>query len=196
MKVRLSHSGYRAYFTFVFGLWPPVLILHPMIRFGSLELKSNLFLSPLAGYTNLPFRLALREDGGLDLATADINGTNFYLEWQDVGANPPTWTPSPKQHDGEAMNIEDLAFRSTSEMIFGLRAPLSNRTNGNAYYFMATNFGTFLPSGGWTGGQMNGLAGPYEMNLAGLGFRSIKWCPHGLTNVSEQEVQRYLVLAG
>jgi tRNA-dihydrouridine synthase B len=39
---------------------------------GSLQLKSNLFLSPLAGYTNLPFRLALREIGGLDLATTDL----------------------------------------------------------------------------------------------------------------------------
>ena len=42
------------------------------MRFGPLELKSNLFLSPLAGYTNLPFRLTLREIGGLDLATTDL----------------------------------------------------------------------------------------------------------------------------
>jgi tRNA-dihydrouridine synthase len=27
-----------------------------MLAFGNLQLKSNLFLSPLAGYTNLPFR--------------------------------------------------------------------------------------------------------------------------------------------
>src|SRR5439155_3779483 len=42
------------------------------MRIGSLELKSNLFLSPLAGYTNLPFRLTLRGVGGLDLATTDL----------------------------------------------------------------------------------------------------------------------------
>jgi len=34
------------------------------------------------------------------------------------------------------------------------------------------------------------------MNLAGLGIRSIKWCPNGLTNSSGQAVQRYLILAG
>jgi tRNA-dihydrouridine synthase len=34
------------------------------MHIGSLELKSNLFLSPLAGYTNLPFRLVIREVGG------------------------------------------------------------------------------------------------------------------------------------
>src|SRR5258706_543898 len=38
------------------------------MRIGSLTLKSNLFLSPLAGYTNLPFRLTLREIGGLGFA--------------------------------------------------------------------------------------------------------------------------------
>lgn len=51
-----------------------------MLRFGSLELKSNLFLSPLAGYTNLPFRLTLRELGGLDLATTDLVNARSLLE--------------------------------------------------------------------------------------------------------------------
>lgn len=51
-----------------------------MLRFGSLELKSNLFLSPLAGYTNLPFRLTLRELGGLDLATTDLVNARSLIE--------------------------------------------------------------------------------------------------------------------
>jgi tRNA-dihydrouridine synthase B len=51
-----------------------------MLRTGSLELKSNLFLSPLAGYTNLPFRLTLRELGGLDLATTDLVNARSLLE--------------------------------------------------------------------------------------------------------------------
>src|SRR5579862_2528899 len=50
------------------------------MRIGSLTLKSNLFLSPLAGYTNLPFRLALREVGGLDLATTDLVNARSLLE--------------------------------------------------------------------------------------------------------------------
>ena len=46
------------------------------MRIGTLELPSNLFLSPLAGYTNLPFRLVVRELGGLGLATTRCwNGT-------------------------------------------------------------------------------------------------------------------------
>ena len=50
------------------------------MRFGPLELKSNLFLSPLAGYTNLPFRLTVRELGGLDLATTDLVNARSLIE--------------------------------------------------------------------------------------------------------------------
>src|SRR5882762_10112423 len=50
------------------------------MRIGSLTLNSNLFLSPLAGYTNLPFRLTLREVGGLDLATTDLVNARSLLE--------------------------------------------------------------------------------------------------------------------
>ncbi|MDX1951992.1 MAG: tRNA dihydrouridine synthase DusB [Verrucomicrobiota bacterium] len=51
-----------------------------MLQLGPLKLRSNLFLSPLAGYTNLPFRLALREVGGLDLATTDLVNARSLLE--------------------------------------------------------------------------------------------------------------------
>src|SRR5215470_4891300 len=51
-----------------------------MMVFGQLKLQSNLFLSPLAGYTNLPFRLTLRELGGLDLATTDLVNARSLLE--------------------------------------------------------------------------------------------------------------------
>src|SRR3989441_12345867 len=50
------------------------------MQIGSLQLDSNLFLSPLAGYTNLPFRLTLREIGGLHLATTDLVNARSLLE--------------------------------------------------------------------------------------------------------------------
>ena len=50
------------------------------MQFGQLQLASNLFLSPLAGYTNLPFRLVLREVGGLGLATTDLVNARSLLE--------------------------------------------------------------------------------------------------------------------
>src|SRR5436309_15036776 len=42
------------------------------LYFGPLRLATRFLLSPLAGYTNLPFRLAVRELGGLGLATTDL----------------------------------------------------------------------------------------------------------------------------
>jgi tRNA-dihydrouridine synthase B len=42
------------------------------ITIGSRHLRSRYFLAPLAGYTHLAFRLALREIGGLGLATTDL----------------------------------------------------------------------------------------------------------------------------
>jgi len=50
------------------------------MQIGSLTLTSNLCLSPLAGYTNLPFRLTLRELGGLGLATTDLVNARSLLE--------------------------------------------------------------------------------------------------------------------
>ena len=43
-------------------------------------MPSNLFLSPLAGYTNLPFRLTVRELGGLGLATTDLVNARSLVE--------------------------------------------------------------------------------------------------------------------
>jgi nifR3 family TIM-barrel protein len=42
------------------------------LQFGSLTLASRYLLAPLAGYTNLSFRLAVRALGGLGLATTDL----------------------------------------------------------------------------------------------------------------------------
>ena len=50
------------------------------MRLGSLTLSSNLFLSPLAGYTNLPFRLIVREIGGVGLCTTDLVNARSLLE--------------------------------------------------------------------------------------------------------------------
>ena len=50
------------------------------MHLGPYELSSNLFLSPLAGYTNLPMRLTLRELGGLGWATTDLVNARSLLE--------------------------------------------------------------------------------------------------------------------
>ncbi len=51
-----------------------------LVRIGSLTLASNLCLAPLAGYTSLPFRLVVRELGGLGLATTDLVNARSLIE--------------------------------------------------------------------------------------------------------------------
>jgi len=53
------------------------------MKFGSIQLPSNLFLSPLAGYTNLPFRLTVREVGGVGLCTTDLVNARSLIEKRD-----------------------------------------------------------------------------------------------------------------
>jgi len=53
------------------------------MRLGSLTLSSPLFLSPLAGYTNLPFRLVVREIGGVGLCTTDLVNARSLLEQRE-----------------------------------------------------------------------------------------------------------------
>lgn len=50
------------------------------MRIGPYQLPTNLFLSPLAGYTNLPFRVTLRELGGLAWATTDLVNARSLIE--------------------------------------------------------------------------------------------------------------------
>src|SRR5437868_14564479 len=44
----------------------------PPLAYGSLTLGSRYLLSPLAGFTNLPFRRIVREIGGVGLVTTDL----------------------------------------------------------------------------------------------------------------------------
>src|SRR5688500_4461717 len=50
------------------------------LRIGPIELASHFTLAPLAGYTNLPFRLSVRELGALGLATTDLVNGRAILE--------------------------------------------------------------------------------------------------------------------
>ncbi|MBC7834811.1 MAG: tRNA dihydrouridine synthase DusB [Phycisphaerales bacterium] len=43
-----------------------------MLRIGNVQLASNLFLAPIAGYCDLAFRLVCRSQGGLGLACTDL----------------------------------------------------------------------------------------------------------------------------
>ncbi|MDY3563237.1 tRNA dihydrouridine synthase DusB [Gemmata sp. JC673] len=51
---------------------PPPPFYREPLSVGSVALASRFNLAPLAGYTNLPFRLSVRELGGVGLCTTDL----------------------------------------------------------------------------------------------------------------------------
>ncbi len=51
---------------------PPLLDQLPPLAMGGLRLATRFLLSPLAGFTNLPFRRVCRELGGVGLCTTDL----------------------------------------------------------------------------------------------------------------------------
>lgn len=59
---------------------PPQPDPRPPLCYGPLQLESRYLLSPLAGYTNLPFRRIVREIGGVGLATTDLVNARGLLE--------------------------------------------------------------------------------------------------------------------
>jgi tRNA-dihydrouridine synthase B len=62
-------------------LVPPVpAVVRDPINLGGAPIPSRFFLAPLAGYTSLAFRLAVRQCGGLGLATTDLVNARSLIE--------------------------------------------------------------------------------------------------------------------
>ncbi len=58
---------------------PPPIVRRPL-ALGDVPIPSRFFLAPLAGYTSLAFRLAVRENGGVGLVTTDLVNARSILE--------------------------------------------------------------------------------------------------------------------
>ena len=50
------------------------------VSYGSLKLSTRYLLSPLAGFTTLPFRRIVRNIGGVGLATTDLVNCRAFAE--------------------------------------------------------------------------------------------------------------------
>src|ERR1700722_10087650 len=90
------------------------------MRLGPYQLSSNLFLSPLAGYTNLPMRLTVRELGGLGWATTDLVNARSLIERNPAAlrltASSPEDRPLAVQLFGSVPEEMKEAARRCEEM--------------------------------------------------------------------------------
>ena len=106
------------------------------VRLGSLQLGSSLFLSPLAGYTNLPFRLVIREVGGVDLCTTDLVNARSLLE-RNRKALKLIETNASAASDLAELDIGTRSLKQTAAIIFALLA--NQRRVGSQRATAATN---------------------------------------------------------
>src|SRR3954468_9802937 len=90
------------------------------MHIGPYELSSNLFLSPLAGYTNLPFRLVVREIGGLDWTTTDLVNARSLLEKNPRGLQMIRTCPAEKRLAVQLFGAVPEEMRDAAVMVESL----------------------------------------------------------------------------
>ncbi|MCH9654437.1 MAG: tRNA dihydrouridine synthase DusB [Planctomycetes bacterium] len=113
----------------------------PPVCYGSLKLASRYLLSPLAGYTNLPFRRIVREIGGVGLATTDLVNARGLLEGSaktlQLIQTCPEDTPfavqifgnDPKQMQEAAQLLQD---RDVDSIDINMGCPVNRIVKGGA----------------------------------------------------------------
>ncbi|MSR59233.1 MAG: tRNA dihydrouridine synthase DusB [Planctomycetaceae bacterium] len=113
---------------------PPKL---PPIAYGPLKLPSRWLLSPLAGFTNLPFRRIIREIGGVGLATTDLVNARGLLEnstkTQELIATCPEDQPLAVQIFGSDVDLmaraaQFLEARGVASIDINMGCPVNKVT--------------------------------------------------------------------
>ncbi len=93
---------------------PPAITREPL-ALGTLPLPSRFFLAPLAGYTSLAFRLAVRSLGGLGLATTDLVNARSIMEQR-----PRSFELAETCSEDQPLSIQ-IYGHVTNEMTFAVR---------------------------------------------------------------------------
>lgn len=87
---------------------------------GKLQPDSNLWLAPLAGYTTLPFRLVLREIGGLGLATTELVNVRSLVAEHPAALALIRRTPADRPLAVQLFGAEPDYFRAAAQMVEAL----------------------------------------------------------------------------
>jgi nifR3 family TIM-barrel protein len=121
----------------------PGRLTHPrpeqrqQLCYGTLRLETRYLLSPLAGFTNLPFRRIVREIGGLGLATTDLVNARGLLAASDktreLTATCPEDSPLSVQIFGSDPGImaeaaQYLEGRGTASIDINMGCPVNKVT--------------------------------------------------------------------
>lgn len=113
----------------------------PPLKYGNLQLPSRYLLSPLAGYTNLPFRRIVRELGGVGLGTTDlVNARGLMMghaKTRDLIATCPEDSPFAVQIFGNDPDVmaeaaQFLEQRDVDSIDINMGCPVNRITKGGA----------------------------------------------------------------
>ncbi len=117
---------------------PPQL---PPVSYGRLPLASRYLLSPLAGFTNLPFRRIVREIGGVGLATTDLVNARSLLannpKAQELTATCPEDSPLSVQIFGSDAGLmaeaaQVLEARGIASIDINMGCPVNKVTKSGS----------------------------------------------------------------
>jgi tRNA-dihydrouridine synthase B len=113
----------------------------PPLRYGGLTLPSRYLLSPLAGYTNLPFRRIVRALGGVGLATTDLVNARGLLDGSLKSLNLIETTPDDRPFAVQIFGSDPgvmrdcaqfLAERGVDSIDINMGCPVQRITSGGA----------------------------------------------------------------
>ncbi|MDZ4685133.1 MAG: tRNA dihydrouridine synthase DusB [Planctomycetaceae bacterium] len=113
----------------------------PPLRYGRLTLPSRYLLSPLAGYTNLPFRRIVRSLGGVGLATTDLVNARGLLDGSPKSLNLIETTPDDRPFAVQIFGSDPaimrdcaqfLAARGVDSIDINMGCPVQRITKGGA----------------------------------------------------------------
>jgi len=119
----------------------PQLESRPPLVYGSLRLDSRFLLSPLAGFTNLPFRRIIHQIGGVGLCTTDLVNARGLLagsrRTRELIATCPEDTPLSVQIFGAEPNVmrdaaQFLEARGVHSVDINMGCPVDRITKGGA----------------------------------------------------------------
>jgi nifR3 family TIM-barrel protein len=89
------------------------------LYYGPLRLPSRWHLSPLAGFTNLPFRRIVREIGGVGLATTDLVNARALLEGSEKSFELIETHPSDSPFAVQIFGGDPLVMRDAALLLEG-----------------------------------------------------------------------------
>lgn len=89
----------------------------PTLCYGPLKLATRFLLSPLAGYTNLPFRRIVRELGGVGLATTDLVNARGLLEGSEKSLQLVETCPEDSPFAVQIFGREIAAMREAAQLL-------------------------------------------------------------------------------